>query len=109
MSGIPPAVASWRDQIDRLSPHASPCRYLAPTNWAALRENALALIDRFGIEACRLGWTAPQLFGVHPVHGTVLVDFCGALMIAAAPALGIEATRVLFERTSAYRNLPGQQ
>jgi hypothetical protein len=53
-----------------------------------MRENALAFLDQFGIEAFRLGWTAPQLFGVHPVHGTVRVDYCGALMIAAAPVLG---------------------
>jgi hypothetical protein len=109
MSDLPPAVASWRDQIERLSPHASPCRYLAPTKWAAMRENALAFLDRFGAEAYRLGWTAPQLFGVHPVHGTVRVDYCGPLMIAAAPVLGIEATRVLFECTSAYQNLRGQE
>jgi hypothetical protein len=109
MSDLPPAVASWRDQIERLSQHALPCRYLAPTKWAAMRENALAFLDQFGAEAYRLGWTAPQLFGVHPQHGTVRVDFCGALMIAAAPVLGVEANRVLFERTSAYRNGPGQQ
>jgi hypothetical protein len=57
----------------------------------------------------RRGWTAPQLFGVHPIHGTVWVDYCGALMIAAAAVLGGDAKRVLFERTSAYRNLPGQE
>ncbi|MGH1569523.1 hypothetical protein ACRAWG_01185 [Methylobacterium sp. P31] len=73
-----------------------------------MRENTLAFLDRFGAEAYRLGWTAPQLFGAHPVHGTVRVEFCGALMIAAAPAFGADAKRVVFERTSAYRNLPGQ-
>ncbi|MGH1574968.1 hypothetical protein ACRAWG_35435 [Methylobacterium sp. P31] len=30
-------------------------------------------------------------------------------MIAAAPVLGVETHRVLFEQTSAYRNLPGQE
>jgi hypothetical protein len=109
MSDLPPAVASWRDQIERLSEHASPCRYLAPTRWAAMRENALALLDRFGAEAYRLGWTAPQLFGVHPQHGTIRVDYCGALMIGAEPVRSVEANRILFERTSAYRNGPGQQ
>ncbi|MGH1571006.1 hypothetical protein ACRAWG_10350 [Methylobacterium sp. P31] len=29
--------------------------------------------------------------------------------IATAPLLGVEATRVMFGRTSAYRNLPGQE
>jgi hypothetical protein len=33
----------------------------------------------------------------------------GALMVGEEPARGVEATRVLFERTSGYRNLPGQE
>ncbi|MGH1569534.1 hypothetical protein ACRAWG_01250 [Methylobacterium sp. P31] len=109
MSDLPPAVASWRNQIEHLSPHASPCRFLAPAKWASIRKNALAFIDRFGAEAYRLGWTAAQLFGAHPVHGTIRMGYCGALMIGAEPVVGGEATRVLFERTSAYRNRPGQQ
>lgn len=28
----------WRSSIEDLSPHASPCRYLAPAWWAAMRE-----------------------------------------------------------------------
>ena len=36
MSDLPPAVATWRDQIERLSEHASPCLYLTPTRWAAM-------------------------------------------------------------------------
>ncbi|MGH1572811.1 hypothetical protein ACRAWG_36005 [Methylobacterium sp. P31] len=40
---------------------------------------------------------------------TPQAERCGALMIAAAPVFGAEATRVLFERTSAYRNLPGHE
>jgi hypothetical protein len=42
---LPPTVASWRDQIERLSEHASPCRYLLPAKWKAMRENALAFLD----------------------------------------------------------------
>jgi hypothetical protein len=37
------------------------------------------------------------------------VDYCGALMIGAEPVRSVEANRILFERTSAYRNGPGQQ
>lgn len=55
MSDLPPAVASWRNQIKRLSEHASPCRYLTPARWAAMRANALAFIDQHGVEADRLG------------------------------------------------------
>jgi hypothetical protein len=88
MSDLPRAVTSWRDQVERLSPHTSPCRYRPPTKWVAMRENALTFIDRFGAEAYRQGRAAPQLFGVHPVHGTVRGDCCGVQMAAAAPASG---------------------
>ncbi|MHB2205719.1 hypothetical protein [Methylobacterium sp. CM6257] len=109
MSDLPRAVTSWRDQVERLSPHTSPCRYRPPIKWVAMRENALTFIDRFGAEAYRQGRAAPQLFGVHPVHGTVRGDCCGVPMAAAAPASGGEPTRVPFDRASAYRNPPGQQ
>jgi hypothetical protein len=56
----PTAVTSWRDQIERLSEHASPCRYLAPAKWAAIRANALSFLDQYGAEAHRLGWTDPE-------------------------------------------------
>jgi hypothetical protein len=36
MSDLPPAIAFRRDQIERLSEHASPCRYLLPAKWAAM-------------------------------------------------------------------------
>jgi hypothetical protein len=73
-----------------------------------MRDSALTFCDQHGVEAHRLGWTAPQLFGVHPQHGTIRVDYCGVLMVGAEPVRGVEAHRVLFERTSGYRNRPGQ-
>ncbi|SEI12383.1 hypothetical protein SAMN02799636_05746 [Methylobacterium sp. 275MFSha3.1] len=87
------AVASWREQIERLSEHASWCRYLAPAKWAAIRANALAFIDQFGAEAYRLGWSAADLFGVHPQTGTLRVDSCGVLMLDTG---AVHADRVAF-------------
>ena len=85
MPNPPPAVASWHDQIERLSEHDSPCRYLlTPAMWAAIRANALAFIDQHGAEAYRLGWTAEQLFGVHPEHGFLRVEYAGALRSTTA-------------------------
>lgn len=109
MSDLPPAVASWRDQIERLSPHASPCRYLLPAKWKAMRENALSFLDQFGVEAYRLGWTAPQLLGVHPEHGFLRVEYAGALMVNGRPVIGVEDARIVFDRFSGYRTKPGQQ
>lgn len=57
----------------------------------------------------RLGWTAPQLFSLHPEHGTLRVDYCGALKVGSTPARGVEVNRVLFEQTTAYCDWQGQE
>lgn len=80
-----PVAAGWRDALENMSPHASPCRNLPPTKWAAIREKGIAFCDQFGAEAHRLGWTAPELFAVHPEHGTIRLDACGVLMIGGEP------------------------
>lgn len=56
----------------------------------------------------RLGWTAPELFAVYLEHGMVRLDACGVMMVGNEPTRGIEANRILFERTSGYPNGPGQ-
>ncbi|MCJ2087784.1 hypothetical protein MKK88_17615 [Methylobacterium sp. E-005] len=108
MSNLPPAVASWRDQIERLSELASPCRYLAPAKWKAMRENAMAFIDQHGTEAHRLGWTAPELFGVHPQTSTLRVDSCQVQILRASAAHAIDADRMAFAQTSGYWFIKGQ-
>ena len=105
---LPNAVAIWHGAIENISERASPCRYLTPAQWATTREAALDFCARFGAEAHSLGWTAPQLFGVHPEHGTLQVEYCGALMVAGKKVQAVEADRILFERTSGYRNTPGK-
>ncbi|WP_342167046.1 hypothetical protein [Methylobacterium sp. SD21] len=104
---LPDLVAGWRAALDNLSPHASPCRYLAPAKWAAIRESGIDFCDRLGTEAHRLGWTAAELFTVHPEHGTTRVDACGVLIIGPEPARGVEASLVRFERPSGHRNGQG--
>lgn len=106
---LPDAVAGWRSALEDLPEHASPCRYLSPARWAALRGNAIGFCSQFGAEAHRLGWTAPELFAVHPEHGTLRVDYCGVLMVVSEPARGVEGQRILFERLTGYRNKQGQQ
>ncbi len=48
-------------------------------------------IERFGAEAVRLGWTAPQIFGAHPGHGTLRVDWCGVMITGGHKAIGKRA------------------
>ena len=73
-----------------------------------MRGNALAFYDQPSAEAYRFGWTAPQLFGVHPDHGTLRIDCCGAVMVGGTPARGVEAHRSVFEQTSSYRDRQSQ-
>ncbi|WP_313901722.1 hypothetical protein [Methylobacterium sp. J-088] len=84
---IPNPVAIWHGAIESLSPHASPCRSLTPTRWAPMREAAIDFCDRLGVEAHQLGWTAQELFAVHPEHGTLRVEFCDVLMISGSKAV----------------------
>ena len=105
---LPDAAALWRSAIEDLSEHASPCRYLTPARWAAIRTNTLAFLDQFGAEAHRHGWTAPQLFGVHPEHGFLRVEYAGALMVNDSKVVGVEQDRIVFDRFSGYRTKPGQ-
>ncbi len=100
---IPNPVAIWHGNIEKNSERASPSRYQTPTQWATMRESALDFCTRFGAEAHGLGWTASQLFGVHPEHGTLRGEYCGALMIAGKKALAVEAERI---RIRADRRLP---
>jgi hypothetical protein len=105
----PHAVAAgWRSALENLSPHASPCRYVLPAKWVAMREAAIDFCDRLGSAAHRLGWTAPELFAVHPDHGTLRIDYCGVLMVTGKRPLAVEATHLVFERGSAYSTKAGQ-
>jgi hypothetical protein len=105
---LPDAAALWRSAIGNLSSHASPCRHLVLARWASIREAAIDFCDRLGAEAHALGWTAPELFAVHPEHGTLRVDCCGVLMVTGDRAQTVEPSRLVFERGSAYRTKPGQ-
>ena len=107
-SSLPDPVAGWRAALDNLSPHASPCRYIVPAKWAAIREGGLDFCDRLGAEAHRLSWTAAELFAVHPEHGTLRIDCCGALVISGTKPVAVEGNRIVFESGSAYRNKTGQ-
>lgn len=101
-------VAAWRSAIERLSPVTPPCRYLSSARWGEMRTACLDFLDRFGIEAAQDGWTASDLFGVHPEHGTLRVDWCGALMVSGKPVKGVAPGRILFEKQTAYRKRPGR-
>lgn len=56
-----------------------------------MHESALSFCDQFGMEAHRLGRTAPELFAVHPEHGTIRLDAYGYPMIGGGLIESVEA------------------
>ncbi|MBA9068435.1 hypothetical protein FHR71_002176 [Methylobacterium sp. RAS18] len=104
---LPPEAAEWRKAFGALRATSSPCRYLGAAAWVNIHEACADFIERFGAEAVRLGWTAPQFFGVHPQHGTLRIDWCGVMITGGNKAIGIEPNRILFGNVSGYRNKPG--
>lgn len=105
---LPDSVTLWRHAIEALPADRSPCPSLTPDRWATMRESALNFIDRFGAEAHRLGWRAPELFGVHPEHGTLRLEMCGVLMVSGRKADGVEASCIRFGNQTGYRNKVGR-
>lgn len=73
-----------------------------------MREAAIDFCDRLGADAHALGWTAAELFALHPEHGTLRVEVCGVLMVSGSKALAVEPTRIVFAGGSGYRTKPGQ-
>ena len=100
---------TWREKFTALSPHRPPCPGIAAQQWPEIRERALAFLEQYGAQAAELGWTAGDLFGVHPDKGTTRVDQTGALLLSAGmPIVAVTAETVRFERLTYYRNTPGR-
>ncbi|GJE45445.1 hypothetical protein [Methylobacterium soli] len=72
-----------------------------------MHEAALDALDRHGAALVEHGWTAPELFGVHPTIGTVRVDFCGAFVLGGRKVETVLADRINFGLMTYYRNVPG--
>lgn len=104
---LPVEAALRRGAIEDLSPHASPCRYFTPARCAPMREAAIDFCDHLRAEAHALGWTAAELFALHPKCGTRRIEVC-RVMITGNRTQAVELSRVVFERGSAYRTAQGQ-
>ncbi|MCJ2006658.1 hypothetical protein [Methylobacterium sp. J-092] len=75
--------------------------------WEKKREVAIDFLDRFGEEAVTLGWTATDLFGVHPTVDAVRLDYCGGSMINARRDEAIGDTWIWCENQTFRRDRPG--
>jgi hypothetical protein len=96
--------ADWRAALLALSPDHDPCPGFRPDTWARVWASAPDFLDRHGEEAERLGWTANELCGVHPVVGVIRVDFCGALMLTVPGRVAsVEAKAIRYTGGLVYR------
>ncbi len=59
-------------------------------------------------EAAALGWTAADLFGVHPTAGVIRTDYCGALMINGRRVDAIGEAWISYGNQTYRRDNPGR-
>jgi hypothetical protein len=106
--------AEGEDQSDR---GGSPCErhailaelerrscpdWLTPDRWEAVLSDAENFLSRWGAAAHALGWTAADLFGVHPVVPGARFDVMGLLLLIC----GGEVIAVT-ERSATIRRISG--
>jgi hypothetical protein len=70
--------------------------------WIQMVADTDGILSKWGRAACDLGWTALDLFGVHPVAPGCRYDIMGLVML-----LGSGTVFALTERTAAFRRPSG--
>ncbi|WP_407523765.1 hypothetical protein [Methylobacterium oryzisoli] len=97
-------LALWWAGLARLSPSVPPCPDYREEEWRRVHVRAVAFLDTFGAQAEALGWTTPDLWGVHPMVGTVRVDHCGALvLVISGPIVAITSDTIRHRGLTFYR------
>ncbi|MCJ2040387.1 hypothetical protein MKK55_15750 [Methylobacterium sp. J-059] len=81
---------------------------LSAQRWQEMREAAIDFLDQFGEEAVALGWTATDLFDVHPTVGVIRVDYCGGLMINVHRVAAIGDTWIPYGIQTFRQDRPGR-
>jgi hypothetical protein len=77
-----PIARSGREAFARLSAQTPPCPGFSPARWQAVHDVCQRFLSEQADRAAAKGWTAEELFGVHPTMGVVRVDASGALMVS---------------------------
>jgi hypothetical protein len=82
--------------------------WLAPDRWAVMLSDAESFLGRWGDTAHQLGWTALDLFGVHPIAPAARFDLMGlALLLHGGAVIALTEDAATIRRSSnailAYR------
>ena len=76
----PGSVAEWYVILDELTA-VDPPDWASPVRWQIMLSDADAFLSRWGDAADQLGWTALDLFGVHPNAPADRYDVMGLLLV----------------------------
>jgi hypothetical protein len=68
--------AEWAKQIALLKSN-EPKLGMSPLHWAQFVRDARRFLAEWGAEAARLGWSAEDIFGVHPLAPEARYDVMG--------------------------------
>ncbi|WOH66182.1 hypothetical protein [Bradyrhizobium sp. BWA-3-5] len=93
--------AGWHAILQQLKRMQAP-DWAGAERWSQMIEDANAFLSNWDRAACDLGWTALDLFGVHPVAPGRRYDLMGLMML-----LGGGTVFALTEQTAAFRRPSG--
>ncbi len=101
---VPPGVPeAWVQGVADLL--VMPCPASCPeARWNALREDAVRFLRDHAARAHELGWTALDLFGVHPARPRERFDAMGLVpLLAAAKVVALSEGQAVIEKPSGAR------
>jgi len=92
--------AEWHAILAELERRSCP-DWLTPDQWDAVLSDAENFLSRWGAAAHSLGWTALDLFGVHPEAPSARFDVMGlVLLICGGEVIVLTASSATIRRTS---------
>jgi hypothetical protein len=94
------APAEWHAILAELEQRSCP-DWLGPERWEGLLSDAENFLSRWGAAAHALGWTALDLFGVHPTAPAARLDVVGLLLlICGGDVIALTADSATIRRMS---------
>jgi hypothetical protein len=74
------APAEWHAILAKLKERAAP-NWMMPDRWEVLLHGAERFLDRWSSTGHAMGWTALDLFGIHPTRPAIRFDVMGLLLL----------------------------
>lgn len=101
LPGEPPV--DWREGVGRVQAMPPPAGFPVE-RWRQVQQDAARLLAEHGAEMHGLGWTATDLFGVHPAVPGVAISCVGlAVVLGGARVVEVTPDYATFVRPSGAR------